>query len=64
MQLLFIRRQEAAKMLGVTPRTLSRWHKLGRLKMVRITPRVLGYHPEDLEKFARGNTQGGEEEGK
>jgi predicted site-specific integrase-resolvase len=62
MQLLFIRRQEAAKMLGVTPRTLSRWHKQGRLKMVRITPRVLGYHPEDLENIARGTAQVGEEE--
>jgi predicted site-specific integrase-resolvase len=62
MQLLFIRRQEAAKMLGVTPRTLSRWHKQGRLKMVSISPRVLGYHPEDLEKIARGTAQAGEGE--
>jgi predicted site-specific integrase-resolvase len=64
MQLLFIRRQEAAKMLGVTPRTLSRWHKQGRLKMVSISPRVLGYHPEDLEKIARGFAQIGEEQSK
>lgn len=64
MQMLFIRRQDAAKMLGVTPRTLSRWHKLGVLKMVRITPRVLGYHPEDLEKIVRGTAQVVKEEAK
>jgi predicted site-specific integrase-resolvase len=64
MQLLFIRRQEAAKLIGVSPRTLSRWHKQGRLKMVRITPRVLGYNPQDLEKFARGTAQYWEEAGK
>lgn len=54
MQMLFIRRQEAAKNLGVTPATLSRWHKSGILKLVKIAPRVLGYHRDTLENFARG----------
>jgi hypothetical protein len=52
--MLFVRRLKAAEMLGVTPRTLSRWDKAGILKFLRIGSRVVGYNPETLEAFARG----------
>ena len=54
MKKLFVRRLEAAEMLGVTARTLSRWDKSGILKFVRIGGRVVGYNPAVLEAFARG----------
>lgn len=57
MQVLFVRRKEAAKMLGVTPATLTRWDKSGLLKMKVIAPRVMGYPREELEKFATGPSE-------
>ena len=47
-------RHRLVEMLGVTPRTLSRWDKAGILKFVRIGERIVGYNPETLEAFAHG----------
>jgi predicted site-specific integrase-resolvase len=54
LNMLFVRRLKAAEMLGVTPRTLSRWDKAGTLKFTRIGGRIVGCTPETLEAFARG----------
>ena len=43
---------EAARLLGVSPRTLATWRCLGRynLPYVKIGSRVL-YRPEDIQAF-------------
>lgn len=46
-----IRRPEAAELLGVSIRTLSRWHDSGVLRRVKIGPRLVGYDPEDLRRL-------------
>jgi len=48
---VFIRRREAANMLGVHERTLMRWHEAGLLRSIRIGPRLVGYDPEEIQKF-------------
>lgn len=50
----FVRRQNAAKKLGVTPATLTRWHKERVLVMTKLSPRVMGYTQEQLEAFTQG----------
>lgn len=55
---LFIRRREAAEMLGVCTRTLARWHRSGVLPARSIGPRLMVYDPEVLRRFAQ---PGGEE---
>jgi hypothetical protein len=50
----FVRRQNAAKKLGVTPATLTRWHKERVLVMTKLSPRVMGYTQEQLEAFIQG----------
>ena len=50
----FVRRQDAAKKLGVTPATLTRWHKERVLVMTKLSPRVMGYTQEQLEAFIQG----------
>lgn len=57
----FVRRQNAAKKLGVTPATLTRWHKERLLVMTKLSPRVMGYTQEQLEAFTQGrkNKEGG-----
>jgi hypothetical protein len=57
----FVRRQNAAKKLGVTPATLSRWHKQSVLVMTKLSPRVMGYTQGQLEAFIQGRkTQEGD----
>jgi len=51
MQVLFIRRQQAAKLIGVSPATLTRWHQRGILRMTRITGRVMGYESHVIADF-------------
>lgn len=58
----FVRRQNAAKILGVKPATLTRWHKRRILIMTKLSPRVMGYTQEQLEAFAEGRrAKGGTE---
>jgi predicted site-specific integrase-resolvase len=54
--LFFIRRQDAANTLGVTPPTLTRWHKRGILVMKKLSPRVMGYTREQLLSFIEKST--------
>jgi predicted site-specific integrase-resolvase len=50
----FVRRKNAAKILGVKPATLTRWHKQRILIMTKLSPRVMGYTQDQLQAFAEG----------
>lgn len=54
---ILMRRREAAEMLGVSERTLARWHRDGVLRAVRMGPRLIGYDRETLRRFAQGGAQ-------
>jgi len=41
---------EVAKAWGVSPHTVRKWVKQGKLKPLRICRRLL-FHPDDLERF-------------
>ena len=56
-------REEAARYLGVNPRTLSNWRSTGRysLPVVKIG-RLAKYCQKDLDRFIEQRTVGGEPE--
>jgi excisionase family DNA binding protein len=56
-------REEAARYLGVNPRTLSNWSCTGRygLPVVKIG-RLAKYRQRDLDRFIEQRTVGGEPE--
>jgi predicted DNA-binding transcriptional regulator AlpA len=50
----FVRRREAARRFGVTPRTLERWEQRGVFpKRLQIGPGTVGYRASELEEFAK-----------
>lgn len=51
---VFVRRREAAEMLGVSTRTLARWHEAGVLRSRRVGPRLMVYDVEELRRFVEG----------
>lgn len=55
---LLIDARDAARRLGVSPRTLWQLTKDGEVACVRVRQRVL-YDPADLTAFIRANRQGG-----
>lgn len=48
---IFVRRREAATMLGVSVRMLARWQQEGLLRAVKIGS-LVGYDLEDLRRLA------------
>lgn len=52
---MFITRQQAAELIGVSERTLYRAEQAGTLKPFRPTPRVIRYTPEIIEAFSRAH---------
>jgi len=50
---IFVRRREAADLLGVSARPLARWHESGVLRAIKIGPRLVGYDVDDLRRFTR-----------
>jgi len=50
---IFVRRREAADLLGVSVRTLARWHVAGVLRAIKIGPRLVGYDVDDLRRFTQ-----------
>ena len=44
--------RDAAELLGVHPRTIQRYERLGILKAVRITSRRIRYNMNELERLA------------
>ena len=51
-----VREKEAAKMLNVSTRSISRWGKMGLFRTVRVpgSKLILGYVREDIENFRMG----------
>ncbi len=51
--------RQAARVLGVVPRTLKAWRKDGReLPFVRLSSRAIRYRRSDLEDFITRKTIG------
>jgi excisionase family DNA binding protein len=42
---------DAAKQLGVHPRTLRRYIKDGKLTVLRLSPQIVRIRPEDIARF-------------
>lgn len=51
-----VSRADVARILGVSPRTVSRMFADGRLPYVRVSYRVVGVHPDALTRFIEDNT--------
>jgi hypothetical protein len=43
-----VKRSQAAYLLGLCPRTLVRYEKLGRLKPIKLNSRLVVYHEADV----------------
>jgi len=52
----FITRVEAAKLLGVSIKTMKRIEQRKELQPVRITDRVVGYRESDLKRYLHERT--------
>jgi excisionase family DNA binding protein len=51
----FLRVDEVADILRITPHTLRRWIKKGKVRGLRCGPRIL-IEPSELERFLRPTT--------
>lgn len=47
---------EAAKELGVTPRTIRRWSKDGTLRVIRVGKKCVRVADSELDRIYRGGT--------
>jgi excisionase family DNA binding protein len=54
-KLEFLRPKEAAKMLGVSYKTLWRWWKEGKVKAIQLPSGRLRYYKNELEKIVHKN---------
>ena len=63
-QVGLISRRQAAEILGVTPKTIRRYEKSGRLTPIRLNNRVTRYRKEQLDELIQGALakQGGSNE--
>ena len=50
----FFHLDEFGKIIGVTANTVSRWGKLGLLKITKFSPRCQMVKKSELERFLRG----------
>ncbi len=48
---------ELAEMFSVTPRTISRWRKSGRLPAMRLARSIVRFGREAVEQFIRQETE-------
>lgn len=53
-----LNKREAAKLLGVTGRTLDNWRTAGRLRAVKLGPGTVRFDPADLRAFIERSKQG------
>lgn len=51
----YMTKQEAAEYAGMSTKTMQRWAKTGRLKVVRPSPNVWRTRPEWIDKALRGS---------
>lgn len=49
---LLIPLDTAARLLGISPHTLRKWHKTGRIPATRLGNRIM-FRPDTLEQAAR-----------
>ncbi len=57
-----VRSREAARILGVSPRTLSNWRWKGKgPRVVRLSARCVGYDIRDLIDYLESRKEGGDE---
>jgi excisionase family DNA binding protein len=51
--------QELAKRLRVTPDTIRAWGRLGRIPVLRLSPKVVRYNPQAVfAALVNGSTKG------
>jgi hypothetical protein len=55
----FFHLEEFGKLIGVTANTVSRWGKLGFLKITKFSPRCQMVSISELERFKRGEMMEG-----
>ncbi len=53
MFLRLLKLKEAGELYGVSPHTLRRWARIGKLPVVRLGGRTVRFRPEDLESVVR-----------
>jgi len=53
----YLSTRDVAQRYGVTVQTVLLWIKAGRLKHIKLTPRLYRIKESDLEAFERGETQ-------
>lgn len=56
--------KDAAELAGVSPFTLRRWAKLGRVASVRLSPRAIRFRESDLAAMVRANVQPARDNGR
>jgi excisionase family DNA binding protein len=54
-----LKKQDAAKILGVSTMTVSRYIQGGKLKAVKLSPRAVRIDSAELESFISGQRIGG-----
>ena len=57
----FFHLDEFGKIIGVTANTVSRWGKLGLIKITKFSPRCQIVKKSELERFLRGEMMEDEE---
>jgi excisionase family DNA binding protein len=56
----YLSTRDVAQRYGVTVQTVRLWIKAGKLKHIKLTPRLYRIKESDLEAFERGETQSAE----
>ncbi len=49
--------KEAGELYGVSPHTLRRWARIGKLPSVKLGGRTVRFRPEDLESVIKAHLQ-------
>lgn len=51
--------EAAARFLDISPRTLRRWVREGRIRAYRVGPRLVRFSPADLKQLVQPMTEKG-----
>ena len=51
-----LKKKEVAEKLGISIRSISRFEKAGLLPRIQISPRLIRYNPEVVEKLIQRRT--------
>lgn len=55
----FLTRKDIMELFNISRSTVIRMEKRGELKPIRISPRKIVYHREDIERLLRSKMEGG-----